>query len=34
MVFQNDVFNINNYPLIRINKKIEGGFIEFNIEPY
>ena len=33
-IFQNDTFNINNYPSIKINEKIEGGFIEFDVDPY
>lgn len=32
--FQNNDFNINNYPAIQVNEKIEGGFIEFDVEPY
>lgn len=33
-IFQNDEFNIANYPSIQINKKIEGWFIEFDVDPY
>lgn len=34
ITISNDIFDITKYPKIHINKKIDGWFIEFNLEPY